>query len=86
MKKELILKELEDIAERLMIKVMFRDLRKGVIRSPGGTCILKGDHYIIIDKNITKQEQIDIFIDCLKGFNMEIVYIKPEIRSLLRLD
>ena len=73
-----ILTALEEISERLSIKV-----RYGNISSKGGLCRVYNKYYIIIDKKAAINSKIDIIIKSIKKFDLHNIYIPPNIRSII---
>jgi len=83
MKQELILHHLEEIAEKLSIKISYEDLKKEGISSKGGLCRIKGEERIIINKSLTVAEKVDILANELSKFDMDSIYIPPAVKQLL---
>ena len=50
MNKENILQQLEEIAERLSIRITYDSLKEGSINTRGGLCKVSGDYRILVDK------------------------------------
>jgi N-acetylglucosamine kinase-like BadF-type ATPase len=73
-----ILKALEEISEKLAIKV-----RYGNISSKGGLCRVYNKYYIIIDRKAAINTKIDTIINSIKKFDLHEIYIPPNIRSLI---
>ncbi len=82
MKESAILQHLEEIAEKLAIKVHYVNLRKDYYHSKSGLCRVKGEYRIIVDKHIHLSEKIDVLIDALKEFDIDSLYIHPYVRKL----
>jgi len=84
MKDESILNLLEETAEKLSIKLGYDDLRKGVVATPGGIFVLRGEKRILIHKGLTVKEKIDVLTDILSDVDTEAVHLPPDVRE--RLD
>ena len=78
-----MLKSLEDAAEKLNVTVRYDDLKKGVVNTAGGSCILKGDHYVLVHKHLSDSEKADLLADALSEMEIDSIYLAPEIRQLL---
>ena len=83
MKQELILEQLEDLAEKLSIKLQYEDLKKSGIKLRGGSCRVVEEKRIIIDKRLKVNEKVEILANELSKLNLENVFISPRIKSLL---
>lgn len=84
MKDESILTLLEETAEKLSIKLGYEDLRKGVVATPGGIFVLRGEQRILIHKGLSLKEKIDVLTDILSGVDTEDIHLPPDVRK--RLD
>jgi tRNA U34 2-thiouridine synthase MnmA/TrmU len=82
MKESAILQHLEEIAEKLNIKVHYVNLKKDYYNSKSGLCKVKGDFRIIADKHIHLSEKIDVLIEALREFDIDTLYIHPYVRKL----
>jgi hypothetical protein len=82
MKESEILQHLEEIAEKLAIKVQQVNLRKDYYNLKSGLCKVRGEFRIIIDKHLHLSEKIDVLIDALGEFDIEGLYINPYVRRL----
>lgn len=78
-----LLQSLVDLAEKLSIRVIFRNLKDDefVIRS--GMCSVKGDTLIIIDSRVSLKEKINTLCRELKKFNLDNIFISPAMRDIL---
>ncbi|RMF95323.1 MAG: hypothetical protein D6734_05745 [Candidatus Schekmanbacteria bacterium] len=86
MKQELILEQLEELAEKLSIKVQYEDLKKAGIKLRGGSCRVEDENRIIIDKRLRINEKVEILANELSKLNLENVYIPPRIKSILGIE
>ena len=84
MKDESVLTLLEETAEKLSIKLGYEDLRKGVVATPGGIFVLRGEQRILIHKGLSLKEKIDVLTDILSGVDTEQIHLPPDVRK--RLD
>ncbi len=83
MKESEILQHLEDVAEKLNIKVCYENLRKTKVTLRSGVCRVRDENRIIVDSGLTLSEKIDVFLESLSRFDLENIYIPPAIRKLL---
>jgi hypothetical protein len=66
-KDESLLTILEQTVTRLSIKLDYDDLRKGEVNTPGAAFILKGKRHILVHKNLSVKEKVEVLIE-IKGF------------------
>ncbi len=78
-----LLQQLEELAERLGVKVLYESLdqQEFVVRS--GTCLLRGQLVAIIDHRLTLGDRIRVLADCLSRFDLSTVYLVPAVRELI---
>ena len=81
--KDSILQSLIEIAEKLSVKVIFKDLKDEEFIIRGGMCSVKGETLILIDSRSSFEEQIKIFCRELKKFNLDNIFISPLLREIL---
>jgi hypothetical protein len=79
----LLLNQLEDLADRLGIKVRYENLNLEESTGVGGLCRLKGDYLLIIQAQASAKEKMQVLIEALKRFPLGDLYIKPVLRELL---
>ena len=84
MKQELILHHLEELAKKLSIKICYEELKKQGILYKGGLCKIKGEERIIVGRNLTVAEKVDILAGELSKFNIEDIYLPPAIQEILK--
>jgi hypothetical protein len=74
-----LLMELETLASKLGVRVSYEPLL--AVRS--GLCRLHDEYLLIIDRQLSKREQVEVFIDALKGFDLEGVHVLPRLRDII---
>lgn len=75
---------LEDVAGGLGITVSYERIKKNTSRQPrGGLCRVHDEQRIIVHKLLTDSEKVQVLIEALRGFDLESVYISPEVRQAL---
>ena len=85
MKPDQIYQHLVDLAEKLGIDVSVQNLKISGFPVKSGVCRIKGKNRIVLDKHMSKDDQIDVLVDCLRTFSLDDIYIVPAIRDLLNL-
>jgi len=80
---EFFLDQLEDLANRLGIKVRYENVNLEESSSVGGLCRLKGEYVLIIHAQAPVKEKIEVLTEVLKRFPLGDIYIRPVIRELL---
>jgi len=84
MKDAKLITALEEVAGMLGVKVSYENIKKNTARQPkGGHCWVHEEHRIIIHKNLTESEKAQVLIEALKGFDLENLYITPEVRQAI---
>jgi len=78
---EQILEALEEVAEKLSIKVHYERMKAFEFRVQDGQCKLKGEHKIYIDSRHPIKEKVSILAQELGKFNLEDIYIPPLLRE-----
>lgn len=80
---EILLSQLEELAEKLEISVRDENINIDESSIHGGLCRVEGQYVIILNSKTTAQEKIQVAIKALQQFNLSEIYIKPAIRELL---
>jgi hypothetical protein len=83
MDEEVILSQLEELAEKLEILVRDENINIEESSSTGGLCRVEGKYILILNSKATVKEKIQVMITALKQFDLTDMYIKPVIRELL---
>ena len=74
-----MLERLEEVATRLGIIVSYE---KG-IEGLGGLCRVKEQDMVLINKDLTTNDQISVLAEALTQFPLDEIYILPEVREFL---
>jgi hypothetical protein len=80
---EFLLDQLEELADKLGIKVRYESVNLEESSSAGGLCRLKGEYVLIIHAPAPVKEKILVMTEVLKRFPLGDIYIRPVIRELL---
>jgi hypothetical protein len=78
------LEDLKDLAKKLCIQIDTSDLHDNEFSLRSGYCKLRGKDLIILDKNLSPAERIEIILRALKNFDVETIYVPAWLRE--RLD
>ncbi|MDD5558365.1 hypothetical protein [Candidatus Methylomirabilis sp.] len=79
----ILLQQLEELAERLGVKVLYEGLDQQEFVVKSGTCMLRGQLVAIIDYRLTPGDRIRVLADCLSRFDLSTVYLVPAVRELI---
>jgi hypothetical protein len=80
---EILLSQLEDLADKLGIIVREEKIDIEEASTAGGLCRLQGEYFLILNSRATVKEKIRTAIEALRHFDLTGIYIKPVIRELL---
>lgn len=82
---EEIMKALEEVAERLTIQIHYEEMKAFEFRVEDGSCRVKGETSIFIDRKRPLKEKISILARELKKFDLEDIYVPPLLREKILL-
>ena len=80
---EILLSQLEELADKLEILVRDENINIEESSSPGGLCRVEGKYVVILNSKASVKEKIQVMIAALQQFDLGDLYIKPVIRELL---
>ena len=83
MNEEVLLNQLEELAEKLGILVRDENINIEELSSTGGLCRVEEKYVLILNSKVTVTEKIQVMIKALQQFDLSDFYIKPVIRELL---
>jgi hypothetical protein len=83
MNEEVLLNQLEVLAEKLGILVRDENINMEESASTGGLCRIEGNYVLILNSRATVKEKNQAMIKALQQFDLSDIYIKPAIRELL---
>ena len=63
------------------MKLDYDDLRKGEVNTPGGAFVLRGKKHILVHKNLSVKEKVEVLVEILVGMDTEGVHMPPEARE-----
>lgn len=77
------LEDLKDTARKLSIEILFADLSDPEIPAQSGTCKVRGEDLIVVDKRLSTQRQIEVLLNIFQQFDWDDVYVASWIRERL---
>ena len=80
------LEDLKSVAEKLAIEIEIVNLNNKEFQMQSGYCKMNGKNLILLDKNISLQEQSEILLHTLKNFDLEDIYVTSWIREFIELE
>ena len=80
------LEDLKSVAEKLAIEIEIVNLNNQEFQIQSGYCKMNGKNLILLDKNISLQEQSEILLHTLKNFDLEDIYVTSWIREFIELE
>ena len=80
------LEDLKSVAEKLAIEIEIVNLNNQEFQMQSGYCKMNGKDLILLDKNISLQEQSEIILQTLKNFDLEDIYVASWIREFIELE
>lgn len=80
------LQDLKSVAEKLAIEIEIVNLNNQEFQIRSGYCKMNGKDLILLDKNISLQEQSEILLQTLKNFDLEDIYVASWIREFIELE
>jgi hypothetical protein len=78
MKDQELLELLERLAEGFSIRVI-----QDQLWSKGGSCKLRGQEYLIINRSIPSREKVRLFARALVRRSMDELYVLPQVRQAI---
>lgn len=79
------LQELEKLARKLGLKVSYGKLRFAGLKLKGGQCIYRGEKWLVMDRNQPFDEQVDLYREAFKEFDLTSEEISPDLNRILKL-
>jgi len=83
MYEEILLIQLEELADKLEISVRDENINIEESSTNGGLCRVDGKYILILHSRATVKEKIQVMIKALQQFDTSDIYVKPAIRELL---
>ena len=84
MKDDKLIAALEEVARMVGARVSYETIKKTTGRQPkGGLCYITEGPRIIIHKKLTDSEKAQVLIEALRDFDLENLFIAPEVRQAI---
>lgn len=80
------IEDLKSATEKLAIAIEIADLNDQEFQIQSGYCKMNGKDLILLDKNLSLQEQAEVILKTLKNFDLENIYVASWIREHLELE
>ena len=80
------IEDLKSVTEKLTIAIEITDLNDQEFQIQSGYCKMNGKDLILLDKNLSLQEQAEVILKTLKNFDLENIYVASWIREHLELE
>ena len=78
-----LLGELEETASKAGVTLRYERLVQGPVRSASGSCLVRGEHLIIIDSRLGTLERVEALSEELARFDFEEIFVPPAVRRIL---
>ncbi|MBT5470230.1 MAG: hypothetical protein HOK41_06470 [Nitrospina sp.] len=80
------IEDLKSVAEKLAIEIEITNLNDQEFQIQSGYCKMNGKDLILLDKNLSLQEQSEVILQALKNFDLENIYVASWIREFIELE
>ncbi len=80
---EALLKQLEELAQRMAITVRYANITGEDSPGRGGLCRVRGEYVLIVHSRATLREKIRVVKKALKRFDLGEIYMVPALRDVL---
>ena len=77
------LEDLKDTARKRSIEILFADLSDPEISTQSGSCKIHGEDWIVVDKRLSAQRQIEVILNIFQQFDWDDLYVASWIRERL---
>ena len=80
------IEDLKSVAEKLAIEIQITNLNDQDFHIQSGYCKLNGKNLILLDKNLSLQEQTEVILQALKNFDIGNIYVASWIREFIEIE
>ncbi len=80
------IEDLTSVVEKLAIEIQITNLNDQDFHIQSGYCKLNGKDLILLDKNLSLQEQTEVILQVLKNFDLDSIYVASWIRELIEIE
>ena len=81
---EELLVQLEELAERLNIRIRTESPKKEDPSAFGGFCRVKDQYRVIVHSRASTGRKIEILTDAVRHFDLDDIYMRPALREYLK--
>jgi hypothetical protein len=86
MEQEKLLAALEEVAEKIGVRIRYENLTGGPIRATHGSCRIRDEKVILIDRRLGVLEKLHALSRELRSFDLGDVFISPAVRKFLKIE
>mgnify|MGYP003315507146 CR=1 FL=1 len=80
------IEDLKRVTEKLAIEIKIANLNDQEFHIQSGYCKFNGKDLILLDKNLSLEEQTEVILQALKSFDLESIYVAPWIRQFIEIE
>ena len=80
------IEDLKSVAEKLAVEIKVTNLNDQEFHIQSGYCKLNGKDLILLDKNLSLQEQTEVILQVLKNFDLDSIYVASWIREFIETE
>jgi hypothetical protein len=76
---------LEELLEGFGVRIRYQAIKQdqNLAYVAGGLCVLNGEYVLIVNSSASTSERVITLATGLKHFDLDKVYIRPDVRQLL---
>ena len=75
--------QLQELAEKLDVKISEQNFRATGVNAKSGLCKIRGKQVFIMDKHLNIREKVEMLSDCLRQMPLDDIYLMPTLRRHL---
>lgn len=83
---EKLLVSLEEVATKIGVQVRYETIAGGPVKSTYGSCRIRGDEVILIDRRLSTLEKAFALGKELSRFELEEIFISPAARKFIEYE
>ena len=80
------IEDLKRVTEKLAIEIKITNLSNQEFHIQSGYCKFNGKDLILLDKNLSLEEQTEVILQALKSFDLESIYVASWIREFIEIE
>lgn len=86
MTQEELLKQLEELADRVNVTIRYESLKNEDPSTFGGLCRIKEQPVLFLHAKATVKRKIEMITEALKRYDVDEIYLRPALREHLKKD